>query len=300
MPDFDLSITICSWNAVEDLRRCLASLRERTGETKFEVIVVENNSEDGSGDMCRAEFPEFTCLQQTQNLGFTGGHNLARSHIQGRHWFPLNSDTVVHEGALAKLVAFADSRPDVGVVGPKLLNGDGSLQYSCRRFPNPVAAAFRNTFLGRIFPNNRFTREYLMRDMDHKATCEVDWVSGAAILITETALPHLGQFDPEFYMFCEDVDICRRSWDIGLKVVYFPEAEITHLIGRSTDKAPKAMTWRFHRSMLLYYRKHMVSKLPRWVRPFAVFGAATALSLRASTFLLKNKVQEWKRALRRG
>lgn len=297
MPDFDLSITICSWNAVDDLRRCLASLRAVASEVKFEVIVVENNSEDGSGQMCKSEFPEFTCLNQSLNLGFTGGHNLARTHIQGRHWFPLNSDTIVHAGALRTLVDYADANPKVGVIGPKLLNGDGSLQFSCRRFPNPVAAAFRNTILGRIFPNNRFTRNYLMRDMDHAAVAEVDWVSGAAILITSHALPTLGQFDPEFYMFCEDVDICRRAWDNGFKVIYLPTAEITHLIGRSTDKAPKAMTWRFHRSMLLYYRKHMVAKLPRWVRPFALSGAAIALGLRASTFLAKNKFQEWKRKL---
>lgn len=298
MPGFDLSITICSWNTCDDLRRCLASLREVASEVPFEVIVIENNSEDGSGEMCRAEFPEFTCLEQTQNLGFTGGHNLGRSKMTGRHWFPLNSDTVVHPGALRDLVAFADANPDVGVVGPKLLNGDGSLQYSCRRFPNPIAAAFRNTILGRIFPKNRFTREYLMRDLDHTKTSDVDWVSGAAILITEKALPQLQQFDPEFYMFCEDVDLCRRAWNLGFRVVYFPQAQITHLIGRSSDKAPKAMVWRFHRSMLLYYRKHMVSKLPRFWRPMALFFAAGALTLRASTFLAKNTWQRWTRKLR--
>jgi GT2 family glycosyltransferase len=299
MPDFDLSITICSWNAVDDLRACLQSLRERAGELNFEVIIVENNSEDGSGEMALAEFPEFKTLVQTQNLGFTGGHNLAREHVKGRHWFLLNSDTVVHPTALRKMVEYADSNPTVGVIGPKLLNLDGSLQYSCRKFPNPVAALFRNTLLGRIFPNNKYTKQYLMKDFNHSDTSEVDWVSGAAILVTEKALPALQRLDPEFYMYCEDVDLCWRAWKSGFKVAYLPSAEVMHIIGRSTDKAPNRMIWRFHKSMLLFYRKHMLTQLSPPLRPVALVGATLAISLRASLFFTKNKIDVLRRKLKR-
>lgn len=291
----DLSITICSWNACDDLRNCLASLRAVRDEASFEVIVVENNSEDGSGQMCAKEFPEFTLLEQSQNLGFTGGHNLARTKITGHHWFPLNSDTIVHPGALAKIAQFARENPDIGIIGPKLLNGDGTLQYSCRRFPNPVAALFRNTFLGKLFPNNKATKNYLMKDLDHNSVTDVDWVSGAAIVITEAALPAVEQFDPEFYMFCEDVDICWRAHAKGFRVVYLPTAEITHLIGRSTDKAPNRMIFRFHRSMLLFYKKHMIPKVFLPLRPFVYLAAAGALAARAGLFIVKNRMDALRR-----
>nr|MCU0317393.1 glycosyltransferase family 2 protein [Fimbriimonadaceae bacterium] len=152
--DFDLSITICSWNTIRDLRLCLQSLRECQHEGNFEVLIIDNASRDGSPEMVEKEFPEFRLLRQSVNLGFTGGHNLAIEKRNGRHVALLNSDTIVHPGAIRTLAQFFEENPQAGVIGPKLLNPDGSLQYSCRKFPNPVAAAFRNTPLGRLFPNN--------------------------------------------------------------------------------------------------------------------------------------------------
>ena len=295
MPDFDLTITICSWNACDDLRTCLQHLRDLSGEARFEVIIVENNSEDGSGEMAEKEFPEFRLLKQTQNLGFTGGHNLAIREGKGRHILLLNSDAFMHEGSIRTLMKFIHEHPDAGILGPKLLNGDGTLQYSCRRFPNPMAALFRNTLLGRFFPNTKSVGDYLMKEFDHEAVITVDWVSGAALLVTEEALKKLKGLDPSYYMFCEDVDICWRAWEEGFKVYYVPQSVVTHLIGRSTDKAPNRMIWRFHKSMLLFYRKHQVPKLPVLVRPFAVGGAACALSLRAGAFFVKNRLDVLKR-----
>lgn len=299
MPDFDLSVTICSWNAKDDLRRCLMSLREAMNECSFEVVIVENNSEDGSGEMAACEFPEFRLLAQPRNLGFTGGHNLAIKASKGRHVMLLNSDTIVHSGAIKTLIDYLDRNPNAGIVGPKLLNPDGSLQMSCRRFPNPVAALFRNTPLGRLFPNNRFTREYLMADFQHDETREVDWLSGAAMIISETALKKLGGLDPGYFMYCEDVDICWRAWKERFKVVYVPQAVITHVIGRSTDKAPNRMIGRFHRSMFRFYRLHMIPKAPLIFRPFLLAFAATALTMRASLFFMKNKIDVVRRWFQR-
>ena len=159
MKDFDLSITICSWNTIDDLRACLASLTTIRDEAKFEVIVVDNNSEDGSPVMVSEEFQWVRLEAMSKNLGFVGGQNFAAQNRKGRHVLPLNSDTVVHPGAISGLLTYLESHPDVGIVAPKLLNPDGSLQFSCRRFPNPLAALFRNTLLGKLFPNNRFTKE---------------------------------------------------------------------------------------------------------------------------------------------
>ena len=126
------------------------------------------------------------------NLYFTGAHNRALSVRSAPHAFLLNSDTVVHPGALNTLFEYSLAHPEAGVLGPKLLNPDGSLQSSCRRFPNPMAALFRNTWLGRMFPNNRFTREYLMTDWPHDQPREVDWVSGAAMFVTHKAMEEVG------------------------------------------------------------------------------------------------------------
>ena len=295
MKDFDLSITICSWNTVDDLRACLVSLTAIKGEANFEVIVVDNNSEDGSPKMVAEDFPWFRLEEMKQNLGFVGGQNYAAANRNGRHVLPLNSDTIVHPGAIRGLLDHLESHPEVAIVAPKLLNPDGTLQFSCRRFPNPLAALFRNTLLGKLFPNNRFTKEYLMQDWSHDGPREVDWVSGAALLVRDTFVNESGLFDKEFVMFCEDVDLCFQAWKQGKKVIYLPEYQITHAIGRSTDKAPNRMIGRFHRSMFLFYSKNIVPTMNPVVRPFALAMAASALALRASMFIVRNKIDVLKR-----
>ena len=295
MADFELSVTICSWNTLEDLRRCLQSLQEVRDEAAFEVLVIDNNSEDGSAEMVEREFPWVQLHRMESNLGFTGGQNFALEHRRGRHAFMLNSDATVHPGALRSLLDFLDAHPEAGILGPKILNPDGTLQFSCRRFPNPVAALFRNTPIGRMFPKNRFTREYLMQDWEHDAPREVDWVSGAALFASGDLIEEIGLLDPEYFMFCEDVDWCFRAWRAGRKVMYVPDAVVTHAIGRSTDKAPNRMIGRFHRSMLRFYSKNMLPRLAWPLRPFAWLGAAAALGARAGTFIVKNKLDELRR-----
>ncbi|AIE86957.1 glycosyltransferase family 2 protein [Fimbriimonas ginsengisoli] len=295
MPDFDLSITICSWNTKEDLRACLASLERVRDEAEMEVIVLDNNSEDESPDMVEEEFKWVRLMRMSRNLGFTGGQNHMLEHRRGRHALLLNSDTVVHPGAIRTLMEYLESHPKIGVLGPKLLNPDGSLQFSARRFPTPGAALFRNTPLGRLFPKNRYTREYLMQDWGHEEVTKVDWVSGAALLAREELLEKIGFLDPEFFMYSEDVDFCFRSWEADFEVIYLPTAVITHAIGRSTDKAPNRMIGRFHRSMFRFYKKNMLPKVAAPLRPFALAGAATALVARASLFITKNKIDELNR-----
>lgn len=297
--DLEISVTICSWNTQADLRACLKSLEALRNQTRFEVIVVDNASRDGSPDMVEKEFPWVRLFRMDTNLGFTRGHNLALRERRAPHAFVLNSDTVVHDGALQTLLHFYKDNPECGIIGPKLLNPDGSLQYSCRRFPNPLAALFRNTLLGRIFPNNRFTREYLMTDWNHTEPRDVDWVSGAAFFVSKEFMDRVGLFDEGFGMFCEDVDWCFRAWKHGFHVTYLPTAVVTHAIGRSTDQVANKMIVRFHRSMLRFYRINMLPRTIFLFRPIAYLLAAVALTLRASVFILKNWKDEIIRRLRR-
>ncbi len=234
-----------------------------------------------------------------KNLGFTGGHNLAMSERKAPHTFLLNSDATVHPGAIRKMLDFLAEDASVGILGPKVLNPNGSLQLSCRRFPNPVAALFRNTAIGKLFPNNRFTREYLMLDWSHDGPREVDWVSGCAFMARGEAIEKIGPLDPEYFMFCEDSDWCFRMWKGGFKVKYLPDAVVTHAIGRSTDHAPNRMIGTFHRSMLRFYQKNMLPEVFAPLRPFALAGAAVALGMRAGVFIAKNKMDQIKRNMRK-
>ncbi|GIV11266.1 MAG: glycosyl transferase [Fimbriimonadales bacterium] len=284
MSEVLLTVQIVNWNAREPLRVALRSILAHPPQFEYELLVLDNASADGSVQMLEKEFPAVKLIVSEQNLGFSKGHNLAARAAQGKYLFILNPDTEVQPRALELLVQYAEQHPEIGVLGPKILNPDGSLQYSCRRFPNPAAALFRNTPLGKLFPNNPYTRDYLMTDWDHNSIREVDWVSGAALFIRREVFEHLGGFDEQFFMYCEDTDLCYRAWQAGYKVVYYPEPKIQHTIGRSTDLVANRMIITFHQSMYRFYKKHYARRTFVLLRPFVPFG----LALRASLFLLKN------------
>jgi GT2 family glycosyltransferase len=264
-----LSISIVNWNTATDLVRALESL-PGGGIEDYEIIVVDNASTDGSAELIRAHFPQVQLIQNSENVGFACAHNQALRISQGKFHLLLNPDATVHSDALRLLLEFLQSEPRAGAVGPKLLNADGTIQYSCRHFPSFGAGLFRNTFLGRLFPNNRYSRGYLMADWDHASPREVDWLSGAALCIRRETLDTVGLLDENFFMYCEDVDWCYRAQQAGWKIFYLPIAAITHLIGRSSDQRPLAMVRQFHRSMAYFFRKHYARNWPvllRWV-PF--------------------------------
>jgi GT2 family glycosyltransferase len=284
MAEVLLTVQIVNWNAREPLRAALRSILSHPPRFPYEIVVLDNASSDGSVQMLEKEFPEVRLLVSEQNLGFSRGHNLAARAARGKYLFILNPDTEVIPPALELLVDYAEQHPEVAIIGPKILNPDGSLQYSCRRFPNPTAALFRNTPLGKLFPNNPYTRDYLMTDWDHNSIREVDWVSGAALFIRRVVYEQLGGFDERFFMYCEDTDLCYRAWQAGYRVIYYPEPKIVHAIGRSTDLVANKMIITFHKSMYLFYKKHYARKTFLLLRPLVPVG----LALRASLFLLKN------------
>lgn len=252
----DIAVIIVNWNAREDLRRCLESLyADPLPHVSYDVWVVDNASDDGSAGMVASEFPQVNLVVNTDNAGFSKANNQAIARTDSRYVFLLNSDAFIHAGALDQLVAYADAHPKAGIIGPRVLNSDGSLQFSCRRFPSLGAGFFRNTYLGRLFPHNKFARDYLMVDFDHTQDSPADWLSGCAMLIRRGLLEQIGSLDEQFYMYCEDVDICQRAWDGGWEVVYAPQAVVTHAIGRSSDKNADRMIIEFHRSWYAYDRK---------------------------------------------
>jgi len=288
----DLSICIVNWNTRDDLEQALASIPNPDPGTSTQVIVVDNASQDGSARMVRERFPAVKLIESGGNLGFARGYNRAVAESSGRYLLVLNPDTVVHNSALKTLTTYMDAHPQVGAAGPRLLNSDGSLQYSCRRFPTPIAALFRNTVLGKLLGPDRFTRDYLMADWDHSAPREVDWISGAAMCIRREAWETVGGFDEGFFMYAEDMDWCLRARRAGFQIHYVPEAVITHRIGRSSDQRPIAMVIQFHRSMARFYSKHYAPRWPWGLRWLPLLG----VWLRAGLVLaqvLWDELRDW-------
>lgn len=294
--EVDLVVSIVNWNTRDDLICCLHSIyRQASPEggnllapdgsqeggrpVRFLVAVVDNASADGSADRVAECFPQAVLVRNRENRGFGAAHNQVLKGSGSRYVFLLNPDAEMQPGSLAALVRFMDENPDVGICGPLVLNPDGTVQYSARRFPTLLAGAFRNTLLGRLFPNNRFTRDYLLSDWDHRTQRDVDWVSGAAMMIRREVIEQVGVFDERFFMYSEDVDLCYRAHEAGWRVTFFPGAVITHARAHSSDQAQVRMLVQFHRSMYRFWQKHYAPRSPWPVRLLAPVGIGVRLAL---------------------
>ena len=273
----DLSVVILNWNAHDYLADALQSIVQQNWRHDIELIVVDNHSLlDDSVQMVRRDFPQARLIETGRNLGFSAGNNVGWRQAHGRHVLFLNPDTIVHDGAFDILIEWMDAHPEVGACGPKLLNPDGSLQPSCRAFPSFGAGLFRNTLLGRLFPNNPWSRGYLMQDFQHHKEQAVDWLSGSALFVRRKAMEEIGNgWDESYFMYCEDVDLCYRLKAAGWPRYYVPHATITHRIGGSSDWAQGAMIRRHHASMLRFYFKHYARGWGLLLAPLAILGVAT-------------------------
>ena len=254
----DVTVSIVNWNTRDELRECLKSVLAQDGSVTFEVNVVDNASTDGSAEMVRSEFGgRVNVIENPTNAGFAAAQNVSIKRARGRYMFLTNPDCrLLDEIVLSKLVQFMDEHLDTGILGPRIVNPDGSLQYSARRFPTMLAAGFRHTLLGRLFPNNRFVRRYMMTDWAHDRIADVDWLSGSALMVSKATIDQIGLLDERFYMYVEDVDWCKRAHLAGWRVVYFPSAVVSHRIGAASDQNAVAMIREHHRSMLRYFLKH--------------------------------------------
>jgi GT2 family glycosyltransferase len=282
----DLSIIIVSYNGREHLRKCLQSLAAHGPGGEHEVIVVDNASQDGSAAMAAAEFPQARLLPLAKNVGFAAGANRGIKEAGGEAIVLLNPDSEIKEDVFGPMLAYLRGNPDIGILAPKLLDEDGSLQLSCRRFPTFSVALFnRYSLLTRLLPRNRFSARYLLTDWDHSAIAAVDWVSGACLMARRSLFEEIGPLDEGYFMYIEDVDLCQRAHRAGYKVVYFPEAAVTHHIGRSSHTLPSRSIVERHRSMWHYYKKYLRRG---WLLDLAVGGG---IALRCGYLLTLNRAR---------
>lgn len=263
----DLAVIILNYNTRDLLRGCLQSLRNQTG-LRFEACVVDNASPDDSADVVAAEFPEVKLIRSPVNGGYPAGNNLGLRAYgfpeapQARYAMLLNPDTLVPAGALAQMVAFADANPDVGVVGPKLLLMDGSLDKACRRsFPTPEVSFYRLLGLSKLFPKSKRFGRYNMTYLGIDEQAEVDAVVGACMLVRAEAIQKAGLLDEQFFMYGEDLDWCLRIKQAGYRAVYYPSVTVHHVKRAASRQSAKAQ-FEFQRAMWLFYKKHYQATTP--------------------------------------
>ncbi len=246
-----LSVIIVSWNTRELLAQCLDSLYSSLRLADFEVFVIDNASSDGSPVMVPERFPQVRLIENEQNLGFAHANNQAIQSSHADYVLLLNSDTIVKPGAIDALVEFMQAHPQAGACGPRLLNQDGSLQFSCSPAPT-LGSEFKRMF---HLPGVRQDGYYPMQTWDQSLARRVDVILGACLFLQRYALDQVGLLDEEYFIYSEEVDLCHRLQSMGWELYWVPQAEVVHLGGQSTRQVSEAMFLRLYQAKLIYFRK---------------------------------------------
>ena len=243
-----VSAIVVTYDALPWIERSLESLRG----TGSEVIVVDHGSTDGTLELVQERFPEARLIRQ-ENLGFGAGNNAGMRAASGQYFLLLNADAWLTDGALERLVAFADEQPEAGVVGPRLLNLDGTLQRSVRGYPSPWRIATEYFFLRKLAPRSRALNAFYGAGFDHQSVREAEFLGGACLLVRREAVDSIGGFDEDFFLMSEEVDWCYRFRQAGWKVLFYPGAEVFHVLTSSVNPAQFHQLVRGH---LRFLRKH--------------------------------------------
>jgi len=251
-----LSIVIVTWNVREELEQCLRSIDKNRPQALYEVLVVDNASADGTAEAIRERFPNVKLIVNSRNLGFAAANNQGIEHSSGQYVLVLNPDTIVHAGTLDGLVAFMDANQDVGACGPRLLNPDGTIQASVRRFPTLRSTFYSYTAVRFLGLFRRHYKSWRMKRFGYDRQMDVDQVMGAALMVRRSALDQVGYMDEAFFMYYEEVDLCYRLKQAGWRIVFTPTAEITHLGGCSISQIQADKRILSLRSLLTFFRKH--------------------------------------------
>lgn len=309
----DVSVVIVSFRTCEVLRQCLESLQQQSVGIRTQTIVVDNASDDGSAEMIEREFPGVLLVRSKVNVGFAAANNLGFSRCLGRFVVLLNSDAFLRPQALRSAIQHMELERGVGLGGGRLIGPDGSWQPSARLFPSLLNDFLTLSGLAARFPQSRFFGRFDRTWADPMIAADVDWVPGAFSIIRREALGQIGYFDERFFLYYEEVDLCRRLHDAGYIVRYWPDVVITHLGGESS-KTVRSLSlsrsggqltlWRM-RSAFLYYRKHKGSyvwfvkemeRLWQLVRGFRNQGARHGNAIkRADSVILQDLLdQAWR------
>ena len=254
----DLSIIIVNYNVKEFLQNLLHSIAKAAGNILYEIIIVDNASNDGSVEFIREKFPGVKLIANKENLGFSKANNLGLAVAKGKYLLLLNPDTLLREDTLQKMIEFFESTPGAGMAGCKILNPDGTLQLACRRsFPGPWTSFCKVTGLSTLFPDSKIFARYNLTYLDENQTYEVDAISGSFMMLKKDVFEKVGGLDEEFFMYGEDLDLCYRIQKSGYKVYYVHSTQIIHYKGESTKRSSFDETKVFYDAMNLFVKKHL-------------------------------------------
>lgn len=263
-----VSIIIVNYRSYNELTRCLAAALSGGKYVSLDAVVIDQQS-DARAELVREHFPTATVISNRNNCGFAAGVNQGARHTKGRYLLLLNPDTVIEPELLQILTERLDTNLDVAVVGPRVLNADGTIQPSARRFPDfTTGVGGRMSWLTRFAPNNWFSRRNL-RWSSASEPVEVDWVSGACMMIRRSAFEAVGGMDERFFLYWEDADLCRRLRTAGHRTMFVPTVSAVHAGARGSRHAAARSLVAFHRSAFRYYWKHG-GVLARLMAPFVL------------------------------
>ena len=254
-----------NYNTRNRLEECLGSIYENPARNSFEVLVVDNNSADGSIDMVREKFPRAKAIAFERNLGFVKANNHAIRDSAGGLVLLLNSDAQLMEGSLDALADFLRSRPEVGIVGCRQVDGEGRLQLTWGKFPSLKNEIIRKAMHQRLSVDGSTVRDYL--SWKYQSTSDVDWVAGSCMMVRREVCKQVGLMDENIFMYFEDIDWCRRARNAGWKILYAPEITVIHHGGATSNLHKIDALVEYRKSQFYFSRKY--------------FGRATVTSLKA-------------------
>jgi N-acetylglucosaminyl-diphospho-decaprenol L-rhamnosyltransferase len=263
----DLAVVIVNHDAGGDVVRCVASVYESAGEISVEVLVVDNQSRDGSPDAVEAAFPRVRVIRNDVNRGFPAAANQGMHASRSEFVFLVNPDAEVSAGTLEGFLKVARDHPRAGAIGALTRNPDGTVYPSARLVPS-LLLGLGHTLLAPFWPDNPWSRRYRLADWDRSSERPVDWVSGSSMLLRRGALDEVGLFDERYFMYVEDMDLCTRLRKAGWEVWFSPQLEVIH-IGATATSGQRRMTLEHSKSIYTYFVKHQSSGWRAALRPFA-------------------------------
>ena len=252
----DISIIIVSWNAKACLQECLSSLPAAHATKSIETIIVDNHSSDGSPEMVEAQFPGVKLIRLNENRGFAAANNIGIRASSGRYLALVNSDVIFLDQCLDKLADYMDQNPTIGISGPRILNRDRTLQFSCRQFPSLWNNFCSLTRVFKVFPRCEWLTGEHLSAFDHNSIRKVDALVGCFLLARKAAVDKFGTLDEGFFIYAEDIDWCKRAWDAGWEVVFYPGTTAIHFRGGSSANDPIRFDLEQQRAVIRYWKKH--------------------------------------------
>ncbi|HPI19238.1 MAG TPA: glycosyltransferase [Candidatus Kapabacteria bacterium] len=257
MNEIDISIIIVNYNVKDFLFQCLKSIEKAEQNLNVEVIVVDNNSTDGSANYLSPLFPRVKFIALEENLGFGKANNLGFKQAKGKYFLILNPDTILEENTLLVMKEYHDTHQEVGIAGCKVLNADGTFQVPCRRgFPTPWVAFTKLFGLQQIFPKSKLFGRYNQTFQNIDETYYIESISGSFMFARRETIEELGGFDTDFFMYAEDIDLCYRATKLNWKIAYVHTTSIIHYKGESTKRSKDNELKNFYKAMEIYTLKH--------------------------------------------